>query len=91
MRACPRTGRTPKSPRVLIPRPPPSVPTVVAIRTERAQIRMVIRTAMTTFNNVIDDQPATDTTAGRAAVQAVHRKPSRSRATARMRFQACVP
>jgi len=45
------------------------MPTVVAIRTKRAEVGMVIRAALATFNDVIDDQPATDPAAGRAAVQ----------------------
>jgi hypothetical protein len=44
------------------------VPTVVTVGTERAEVGMVIRAALATFNE-IDDQPAADTAARRAAVQ----------------------
>jgi hypothetical protein len=44
------------------------VPTVVAVGTERAQVARMVRTTFTSFNNVIDDQPAADTAARRSAV-----------------------
>ena len=69
MSAALAAGRTPECPGNFNPLPPAPVPTVVAIRTKRAKVRMVICTAMTTCNDVVDDQPAADTAAERAAVQ----------------------
>ena len=44
------------------------MPTVVTVGTERAQVARVVRTIFTTFNDVIDDQPATNTAARRSTV-----------------------
>jgi hypothetical protein len=70
MRAAPPAGRTPNCFRELItPTPFPAVPTVVAVRTERAEVARVIGTAMTAFNDMINDQAAAYAAAKRAAVR----------------------
>jgi len=61
-------GRTPKARRLLDPPPPEAVPAIVTGRAQRAQIRYVVRTTVATLDNVIDNQPATETSRRRAAV-----------------------
>jgi hypothetical protein len=68
MRTRAPAGRIPKTPEDLIPPPPLAVPTVVAGRAQRPQIRNVIRAAVATLDNVIDDQAATETSPERGAV-----------------------